>query len=195
MICLLDVCVVKPGISQARIHTSADNNAPIYFIYSAEDLRNDLTGTVKDCWLPDERVNNIHSYDDLDVLVPGDLVYSILSHTAALVSKAHAGFILTSNFVKLEPNSMLDKRYLMFLLNCHPDVRDSLLGGIDDSYFKRVTIKSLGSMVIPDLPDINTQQIIGNTYVLQKQLTGKRQESLELKEKYVIESLLRKVRK
>ncbi|MDD6258789.1 MAG: restriction endonuclease subunit S [Erysipelotrichaceae bacterium] len=195
MIYLLDVCAVKPGISQARIHMSPDNKAPIYFIYSADDLRNDLTGMVNDCWLPDERVNNIHTYDELDVLEPDDLVYSILSHTAALVSKAHAGFILTSNFVKLEPNSELDKRYLMFLLNCDPDARASLLGELDGSYFKRVTIKSLGNLEIPELPDLKTQQMIGETYVLQKRLTGKRQESLELKEKYVIESLLRKVKK
>lgn len=174
---------------------SSDNKAPIYFIYSADDLRNDLTGMVKDYWLPDERVNNLRTYDDLEVLEPGNLVYSILSHSAALVSKAHAGFILTSNFVKLEPNSEIDKRYLMFLLNCDPDVRVSLLGELDGSYFKRVTIKSLGSLEIPDLPDIDTQQMIGYTYALQKQLTGRRQESLELKEKYVIESLLRKVKK
>ena len=191
---LFDICNVIPGISQARINVTSDNKAPIYFIYSADDLRNDLTGTVKDYWQPDERVNNIRTYDALEVLEPGDLVYSILSHTAALVSKAHAGFVLTSNFVKLEPNGMLDKRYLMFLLNCDPDVRTSLLGGLDGSYFKRVTIKSLGNLEIPNLPDINIQQRIGETYVLQKTLTGKRQESLKLKEKYVIESLLRKSR-
>ena len=195
MVNLSQVCTVKPGVSQARIHMTPGNKAPIYFIYSADDLQNDLTGITKDYWMPDERVNNIHTYDDLEVLESGDLVYSILSHTAALVSKAHAGFILTSNFVKLEPCLELDKRYLMFLLNCDPQVRTSLLNGMDSSYFKRVTIKLLESLEIPDLPDINTQQMIGNTYVLQKHLTGKRQESLELKEKYVIESLLRKVKK
>lgn len=116
---LTDVVELKSGTPQFRLIETSDPEAPVYCFYGQQELEADLTGMGGDA----DCAKRIRTHDAVEVLSADDLVFSLMSGKAALVSERHEGYLLTQNFSKLAPSPMIDARYLVYLLNEHKGVR------------------------------------------------------------------------
>ena len=106
---------VQAGSPQARIAVSTDADAPTYYYYTIDLLRDDLAGGEKN--FDYSKMNQIRTKQSVETIHEGDLVISLIGAVAAIASKRSDGFLITQNFAKLTPGTDLDKGFLLFLLN------------------------------------------------------------------------------
>ena len=178
---LLDVVELKSGTPQFRLVETSDLEAPVYCFYGQQELEADLSGEKRDV----NCAKKIRTYDAVEVLSVGDPVFSLMSGKATLVGECHEGYLLTQNFVKLDPSSMIDARYLVYLLNEHKGVRRPLALGQQGSFTMKYTVRQLADLLIPDLPPRATQEAIGSLYFSINRVTALRHDVAE-KEKLVV---------
>lgn len=177
---LLDVVELKSGTPQFRLIETSDPEAPVYCFYGQQELEADLTGMGGDA----DCAKRIRTHDAVEVLSADDLVFSLMSGKAALVSERHEGYLLTQNFSKLAPSPMIDARYLVYLLNEHKGVRRQLTLGQQGSFTMKYTVRQLTDLLLPDLPSWATQEAIGGLYFNINRITALRHDVAE-KEKLV----------
>lgn len=178
---------IKAGVAQHRINVSRDDKAPTYYYYTADDILTDLAGAESD---PDlSKVTQVRTMDDMEPIKEGDLVFSLITGKAAIVSEQHSGFLITQNFVTLIPDESIDKKYLLFLLNETGVIEKHVLGA------KKIAISQLMTLPLSGLPDLRKQREIGDIYLKQKHLTYLRSQILVLREQYVLEKLRQKIDK
>lgn len=178
---LTDVVELKSGTPQFRLIETSDPEASVYCFYGQQELEADLTGMDSDA----DCAKRIRTYDAVEVLSANDLVFSLMSGKATLVSECHAGYLLTQNFTKLVPSPMIDARYLVYLLNEHKGVRRQLALGQQGSFTMKYTVRQLTDLLLPDLPSWATQETIGGLYFNINRITALRRDVAE-KEKLVV---------
>ena len=179
---LSDVVELISGTPQFRIVEDVDATVPTYYFYSQTDLDEDLRGT------PSSGVVRKVTRTSGDVVTTavGDVVFSLLSGTAALVLSEHDGFLLTQNYVKLVPSDKLDKRYLTYLLNENPQMRRQLRIGCQGSITHKYTLRQLRGLVLPQLPPRGKQELIGELYLNQLRLDAHRKRAADLETTLVL---------
>lgn len=167
---LSEVAEFVSGSPQFRITEVLDMNAPLYTFYSQPDILNDLIDIVP------SNVDNKHvrTRDKVNTLHSGDVVFSLISGTSAIVRKEHDGYLYTQNYVKLIPNEDVDSRYLVYLLNEDKSIKKQFLIGIQGSQVLKYTLKQLKELELPKLPSIEKQQTIGEVYFNQLRLQALR---------------------
>lgn len=180
-----DYLKIESGSPQFRIKISADPNSPKYLMYSQSDLINDLN-QVKGS---DDETAVIKTFDELKLLHAGDVVFSLISGEASLVTQEHEGYLYTQNYLKLVTNGLLDSRYLVYLLNNSVDIKKQLFVGNQGSIVKKITVKQIRGLTIPDLPSIEKQRLIGSIYFNQLKLQALKQEQLALQTKKTLHLL------
>lgn len=180
-----DYLKIESGSPQFRIKISADPSSQKYLMYSQSDLINDLN-QVKGS---DDETAVIKTFDELKLLHAGDVVFSLISGEASLVTQEHEGYLYTQNYLKLVPNGLLDSRYLVYLLNNSVDIKKQLFIGNQGSIVKKITVKQIRGLVIPDLPSIEKQRLIGSIYFNQLKLQALKQEQLALQTKKTLHLL------
>ena len=74
----------ESGSPQFRIKQSTDTKAPVYTYYSQTDLFDDLSGIISN---DDLIKKQIKTNDSVCILAESDLVFSLISGTAAIVRK------------------------------------------------------------------------------------------------------------
>ena len=131
----------------------------------------------------------MRTFDSVSVATEGDVVFSLISGTAAIVQASHTGFLLTQNYVVLEPTEGLDSRYLLYLLNEHVDVRRQLRLGQQGSIVIKYTVGQLKKLELPPLPPMERQQAIGELYCNQLRLEALRKRASELETTLVLEHI------
>lgn len=178
MVYLRDCVELSSGTPQFRISESADAAAPIYYFYAQSDLEDDLKGLIAPGAQSVRR--QIRTFDAVCTASEGEVVFSLLSGTAAIVGTAHQGYVLTQNYVVLSPSKDLDPRYLVYLLNESRWVRRQLRQGQQGSITMKYTIKQLNTLGLPPLPSLEKQGVVGELYLNQLKLDALRKRASEL---------------
>lgn len=181
---------IKAGSPQFRLSESLSEEAASYYFYTGEMLDQDLCGigVVAD----EKTAKKIRTNKEVVTVRENDLVYSLVTKKAALVSKEHEGYLLTQNYVILNPYDSIDPFYFVFLLNEDLSIKKQIIQMISGSMTLKVTIKTLENIVLPKLPDLKRQRAIGTLYFAIKKRKALVIQNEIRKEKYLIEALRRK---
>ncbi|MBM6772075.1 restriction endonuclease subunit M [Ligilactobacillus agilis] len=163
---MTDLVSFKLGSPQFRIKETLAKEAPLYQMYSQLDLEEDLAGVVSD----HQENKQVKTLDDVSTLKANDLVFSLISGKAALVSSKHAGYLYTQNYLILEPDERLDAKFLLYLLNEDKGIARQLWLGLQGSMVLKYTVKQVKDLKLPKLPSLSKQAAIGQVYLKQKHL-------------------------
>lgn len=163
---MTDLVSFKLGSPQFRIKETLAKEAPLYQMYSQLDLEEDLAGVVSD----HQENKQVKTLDDVSTLKTNDLVFSLISGKAALVSPEHTGYLYTQNYLILEPDERLDAKFLLYLLNEDKDIARQLWLGLQGSMVLKYTVKQVKDLKLPELPSLSKQAAIGQVYLKQKHL-------------------------
>lgn len=156
---LVDLSV---GVPASRIQMAESRSAPVYKIYGQDELEADLEG-VESNGSP----KTIRTIKQVMQLKTGDIVFSLVSGKASLVSQTHAGYLYTQNYVVLTPSKKIDSTYLVYLLNEDPDIQKQFWRGLQGSQVMKYTVTLLRELKIKKLPPVDKQQAIGQIYINQ----------------------------
>lgn len=182
MLRLYDLAEIESGTPQFRIKESLCKTAQTYSFYGQTNLEGDLTGIST----PTEAGKQIRTEDNVATLHAGDLVFSLISGKAAIVGTEHSGYLLTQNYIRLDPSESVNAKYLAYLLNEDADIRRQLTLGQQGSSVMKFTVKQLSELEFSTLPSLEKQTLIGNLY-----FNGLKLESLK-KQRASLETLLLK---
>ncbi len=176
---LSQIIEVKVGknLSRGRVNSLAKDS-----VYNYEDLVSDLNNVAAG-------LSNNNNSDDPYQVKAGEVVYSFVSSTAGIVSKENQGKTINQNFAKLIfDESAVDGRYLCYILNKAKKMQKQITIAMQGSIIRKLTSAILKNLEI-ELPDLNTQQTIGQTYfqLLRRQALIKKQSILE--EQVIMEML------
>ena len=158
---LMNMVEFISGSPQFRIVENLFEEAPLYTFYSQTDLSDDLVGLV----MNDADNKQIRTFDKVNTLSEGDVVFSLISGTASLVRDTHIGYLYTQNYVKLVPKENIDPKYLVYLLNCEKKIKKQFMVGLQGSQVLKYTLKQVKELEIPALPSMERQKIIGDIYI------------------------------
>lgn len=187
---LSDISEINSGQAQFRISEVSDPIAPVYTYYGQANLEQDL-------YLSDSSAGLSKQIKTLDkitsLLSKGDVVFSLISGKAAIVSEQHQGFLYTQNYVKLTPNNQIASSYLVYLLNENPLIQKQLSCGLQGSQVLKYTTRQLKSLKLPNLPGLSEQRLIGETYLKQQKLTYLKQRVANLEKLLVLHQLQKRV--
>ncbi|MEF9921159.1 MAG: restriction endonuclease subunit S [Bacilli bacterium] len=160
---LMELLDFVSGTPQSRIFESSDNDAPIYMIYSQTDLRSDIHGVV----LEGNESKSIRTLNDVNTLSTGDILFSLISGSAVIVSEEHNGYLFTQNYIKLLPKNNLDSKYIVYFLNMNKKIRKQLQSGLQGSTIMKYTLMQLKEIKISSIPSLTIQRNIGEIYFKQ----------------------------
>lgn len=175
MIPIKKVATLISGTPQFRIAEDRSDIAPVYVFYAQTDLEKDLRGLGSS----DSARKQIRTFDKVKATAQGDVVFSLLSGTAAIVRAGHQGYLLTQNYSVLVPSSEVDARYLVYLLNENRQVRHQLYMGQQGSATMKYTLSQLNDLKLPSLPPRAKQELIGDLYFSQLRLEALRKRASE----------------
>ncbi|WP_339181929.1 restriction endonuclease subunit M [Paenibacillus sp. FSL R5-0701] len=173
------------GSPQFRIAEAIDYKAPLYTYYRQSEIENDLVGMDSN---PGDR-KQVRTFDQLNTLCQGDLVFSLVSGKSTIVSARHEGYLYTQNYVKLVTGENVDSKYLAYLLNEDKFVRKQLLLGLQGSQVLKYTLKQLKELELFNIPKLEKQQMIGELYFNQLRLEALRNRNSKLETILVLEGL------
>lgn len=185
MIRLDHIAQFVSGSPQFRIAEAIDDKARLYTYYRQSEIENDLTGM--DSNHGDRK--QIRTFDQLNTLCQGDLVFSLVSGKSTIVSARHEGYLYTQNYVKLVTGENVDSKYLAYLLNEDKFVRKQLLLGLQGSQVLKYTLKQLKELELFNIPKLEKQQMIGELYFNQLRLEALRNRNSKLETILVLEGL------
>lgn len=176
----------ESGSPQFRIKQSTDTKAPVYTYYSQTDLFDDLSGIISN---DDLIKKQIKTNDSVCILAESDLVFSLISGTAAIVRKTHEGYLYTQNYVKMTSVKNIDSKFLVYLINENRFIKKQLLSGLQGSQVFKYTLSQLKELRLPQIPSIDKQKIIGEVYFKQLRLKVLKNRVAELESKLILDKL------
>ena len=180
-----DVVEASSGSPQFRITEILNSEAPLYTFYNQSDLVDDLIGIESSS----KENKKIRTNNKVFTLKTNDVIFSLISGMATIVSEKHEGYIYTQNYVKLNLNDDIDSRYFVFLINESKDIRKQLTIGLQGSQVFKYTLKQLKDINLPKMPLIEKQKIIGEIYFKQLKLTALKNKVAELEKTVVFNKL------
>lgn len=163
---LSDFVSFVPGINTTRAEGKFGKKELDYYEHAAFDKDYTFNNT--------SAINNLNSNNDNELaLKEGDVIISNSLHLAAIVGKDNAGKIPSINFTKvIFSNELLDKRYFVYLFNENKDLQRQKEKEMQGNVILRLSIKSLGQLVIPVL-SIEEQIKVGMVYETKQKLKNK----------------------
>ena len=167
----------ESGTPQFRINESMDRNAPIYNVYSQNDLTDDLVGIN----LLSGEPKKIRTRDEVSIVFPQDIIFSLISGTASIVGKDHQGYLYTQNYVRIKPDKNIAPKYLIYLLNENRVIRKQFQLGLQGTTVLKYTLAQLKEIELPSLPSLHEQQIIGEVYFKQLRVQALRKRVADYK--------------
>lgn len=175
------------GSSQFRIKEVFDDEAPIYTYFGQQDIEDDLVGIDSN----DRDSKQVRTFDKVNTLCEGDVVFSLISGKSAIVGANHQGYLYTQNYVKLVTNEKIDSKYLVYLLNEDKFIKKQFQIGLQGSQVLKYTLKQVKELELPHLSTIEKQRIIGEIYFNQLRLEALRNRTANLETTIVLENLRR----
>lgn len=181
---MTEIAELNSGTPQFRIKESLDSDEPMYFFFGQPEMEADLIGEethISKKW--------IRTSDNISTLKNGNLVFSLISGRATIVSNSHNGYLCTQNYVIVAPVPTIDKRYLTYMLNENADIKRQLQTGQQGSVTLKFTIRQLSDLIFPIPPPLEKQRVIGELYFNQLKLAALKKRIAELETKLIIEKL------
>lgn len=163
---LKNVVRLSAGSPQFRIRETDAIDAPVYNVYTQSDLDDDLTGLQT---VGIER-KQIRTDDEVTTLNEGDVLFSLISGTAVVITRQHVGFMYTQNYVLITPKQSLDAAYLVYLLNNDRMIARQFRIQLQGTMVLKYTLAQIRELKLPPLPEIPRQQLIGSIYLKQLRL-------------------------
>ncbi|MFC0903385.1 restriction endonuclease subunit S [Clostridium sp. MT-14] len=182
---LSELVELVSGSPQFRITEVFDEKAPLFAYYSQTDLTDDLVGIISNG--ADNK--QVRTNDKVNTLCHGDVVFSLITGTAAMVRKEHEGYLYTQNYVKLLPGNNIDPKFLVYLINENKTIKKQFVLGLQGSQVLKYTLKQLKELKIPNIPSIDKQKIIGQVYFNQLRLQAVKNRAAELETKIILSKL------
>ncbi|CUX22805.1 restriction endonuclease subunit S [Clostridium sp. C105KSO13] len=182
---LNDMIKFVSGSPQFRIKEVFDTKAPLYTYYGQPDIEDDLTGIESG----GSHSRRIRTFDKVNTLCRGDVVFSLISGKSAIVRWYHHGYLYTQNYVKLVTDEKIDSTYIVYLLNENNFIKRQFQVGLQGSQVLKFTLKQLKSLEVPDLPVIEKQIAIGEIYFNQLRSAALRKRDADLETAIVLEKL------
>ncbi len=173
------------GTAQFRIVESINNSDHDYVVYDQNHLIADLTFESRS---ENKIAKHIRTSNSVQTLNSGDLVYSLVSGMAAIVSEKHSGFLQTRNYLKIVPNGTYDKQYLAFMLNESRDVRRQIAKNIQGSVIVKLSSEVVSNIDIQET-NFEIQRKIGGTYMNYQKVSSLRAKKQELEKSLLIGTL------
>ena len=173
------------GYPQFRIKESTDVSAPLYTYYGQSEIEDDLVGLETN----GEDNRQIRTFDEVNTVKQGDVLFSLISGKATLVRDNHQGYLFTQNYVNFVIKGKIDPKYLIYLLNEDKNIKKQLQIGLQGSTVLKYTIKQLKELVLPKLPTLEKQREIGELYFNQLKLQALRGRAAILETTIVLEKL------
>ncbi|WP_433945490.1 restriction endonuclease subunit M [Paenibacillus sp. SN-8-1] len=178
------------GSPQFRIQEVSDNTAPLYIYYGQPDLEADLAGIDSN-----SEGKQVRTFDKVNTLCQGDVVFSLISGKSTIVSEKHRGYLYTQNYVKLVTGNKIDPKYLVFLLNEEQSIKRQFQMGLQGSQVLKYTLKQVKELELPSLPTMDRQRMIGKLYFNQLRLEALRIRAARLENTIITEKLRRAIHK
>lgn len=180
---LLDIVKFYSGQPQFRVKEA--EAAPLYYLYSQVNLEDDL------CQSDQQNLSKwVRTSDEIDSLTStGDILFSLISGQAVRVGRQHQGFFYTQNYVKLVVEAQIDSQFLVYLLNEHPDIRKQLKNSLQGSQVLKYSIQQLRNLVLPRIPDLFMQKLIGEIYFKQQKIRYLKQRCADAEQLIRLEQL------
>lgn len=160
---LTDYVELLGGIPQFRIVESASRRAPVYNVFGQNDLLEDLFGEDS----PKTNGKVIRTMGQVTTLSTDNIIFSLISGMACIVSEKHSRYVYTQNYIKIFPGNSIDPKFLIYLLNEEKMVRKQFRFGLQGSTTLKYTLKQLRDLELPALPSLEKQRIIGDVYLKQ----------------------------
>ena len=182
---ITEIVKLNSGTPQFRIKESLNPDAPVYFYYGQSEMEDNLT----DIETHNFSRKQISTSDIVCTLQSGDLIFSLISGKSAIVRDRHNGYLYTQNYVKIIPTPMIDKRYLVYMLNENADIKRQLQTGQQGSVTLKFTIMQLSNLMFPIPPSIEKQRVIGEVYHNQLKLVALKKRVAASETKLIIEKL------
>ncbi|MDH6364055.1 hypothetical protein M2139_001040 [Enterococcus sp. PF1-24] len=154
------------GTPQFRIQEAIQNDAPSYKFYSQDDLENDLYAEFSNS----QQEKQVKTFDKVSLLNVGDVVFSLISGKATIVSEGNAGKLYTQNYVLLNKFKEILPQYLVYFINEDISIKRQFQTGMQGSITMKYTVKQLRELKITHLPNKTEQKIIGDIYFKQLKL-------------------------
>lgn len=173
---LSELVELVSGSPQFRITEVFDEKTPLFTYYSQTDLTDDLVGVISE----DVENKQVRTNDKVNTLCDGDVVFSLITGIATIVSKEHEGYLYTQNYVKLLPSHKIDSKFLVYLINENQAIKKQFVLGLQGSQVLKYTLKQLKELEMPKIPSIDKQKNIGQVYFNQLRLQALRNRVAEL---------------
>lgn len=170
------------GSPQFRIREENVEGASTYICYNQIDLADDLRGSIS---MGNDR-REVHTFDKVNTLLEGDMIFSLISGTATIVQKEHQGYLFTQNYIKLIPKTKIDKKFLVYFLNESEIIKKQFREKLQGSFVLKYTIGQIKELKIPDFPELTKQEVIGNIYFKQQKLEMLKQRTAEFETKLIL---------
>lgn len=181
---LTDIADLQSGTPQFRIDESTDPSTPVYEYYTQTDLEADFWQV--DTPSPQKQVRTTHKVTTLNA---GDTLFSLISGKAVRVQAIHTGRLYTQNYIKLTPKSGLDANYLVYLLNENTDITRQLGLSLQGSQVMKYTVKQLKELILPALPSLIKQRLIGEIYMNMQRIATLKKRVADYEHRLILEQL------
>lgn len=154
---LEELTQVSVGRNVSRI---SDNEVKLNQVYTNDDLLADLCVPIGKLKHTDRNRIPINKYS----VVAGELVYSLVSSTAGIVSQQNSGKIINQNFARISPLSdQINLRYLCYILNESIEVKRQMAILMQGTVVRKLKPSMLRELQVEFKP-FELQEKIGEAY-------------------------------
>ena len=172
---------IKNGKNSSRVKSSPEK----VVTYTYEDMVDDM-GEFAPYHANFNSNNSSDESSDNVSVATGDVVFSFVSSTSAIVSESNEGKVLNQNFAKLIFNDEeLDSRYLCYCLNESTDVKQQIAGFMEGGVLRRLKPAHLRELNIPII-EYQKQQNIGHAYFALLKRKYLQEKNLKQEENYML---------
>ena len=188
MKCRIDeIAKLQPGQLLTRIREVDDPDVSGYVVYSGKHFLADSFQLGPDDGKQDKV---IRTEEDVMLVEPEMLLISLTTNKAVIVSEAHEGHLLTSNYIRVDyDSSKIDPNYFCYVFNESDAVRKQIaMNEQGASLVSRLSLQQLRKFELL-CPALEEQQLVGAIYRLQQKRELLQLEKIRL-EKLAVHALL-----
>ena len=188
MKCRIDeIAKLQPGQLLTRIREVDDPDVSGYVVYSGKHFLADSFQLGPDDGKQDKV---IRTEEDVMLVEPEMLLISLTTNKAVIVSEAHEGHLLTSNYIRVDyDSSKIDPNYFCYVYNESDAVRKQIaMNEQGASLVSRLSLQQLRKFELL-CPSLDEQHRVGSIYRLQQKRELLQLEKIRL-EKSAVHALL-----
>lgn len=161
-----EIATLHMGQILTRVREETDRTVAAYPIYLGEHFLKDANEEIDTLPIEEKYIRTSQPVLTTNV---GNLIISLITNRAAIVSERHSGYLLTSNYVIVDyDKSKVDPDYFCYQFNESDEIRKQIALSIQGATLvSRLSLQKMRKFKMY-LPSIEEQRKIGKIYCLQK---------------------------